>query len=80
MKAKSFLLSIFILALLSLVSFSFAGDFKYVGSNKSDKYHFPNCKWALKIKPANLVTFQSAKEALAAKYVPCKVCKPPVKD
>jgi methylphosphotriester-DNA--protein-cysteine methyltransferase len=33
-----------------------------------------------KIKPDNLVTFKSAKEAKGAGYVPCKVCKPPMKD
>ncbi|MGA2468281.1 MAG: Ada metal-binding domain-containing protein [Thermodesulfobacteriota bacterium] len=26
------------------------------------------------------MTFKSAKEALKAGYVPCKVCKPPMKD
>lgn len=46
----------------------------------ADKYHYPDCKWALKIKSENLVTFKSAKEALAAGYVPCKVCRPPTKD
>ncbi len=53
---------------------------KYVASNKAKKYHRPDCKWAKKIKPANIVTFNSAKEARKAGYVPCKVCKPPSVD
>jgi micrococcal nuclease len=65
---------------LLLVPFSLAADFKYVGSKKSDKYHYPSCKWAQKIKPENLVIFTSAEEALKAGYVPCKVCRPPMKE
>jgi len=63
-----------------LTSILVAADYKYVGSKKSDKYHYPSCKWAQKIKPANLVTFKSAQEAFKAGYVPCKVCRPPMKD
>jgi hypothetical protein len=72
--------SIIILAIFSVVCLSIAADYKYVGSSKSDKYHYPSCQWAKKINPANLVTFKSAKEAKEAGYVPCKVCKPPIKD
>jgi methylphosphotriester-DNA--protein-cysteine methyltransferase len=69
------LVATFLLAFISL-----AADYKYVGSKKSDKYHYPDCKWAQKIKPENLVTFTSAEEAIKARYVPCKVCRPPMKD
>ena len=57
-----------------------AVDYKYVGSKKSDKYHYPSCRWAKKIRPYNLVTFRSAKEAQEAGYVPCKICRPPLQD
>jgi methylphosphotriester-DNA--protein-cysteine methyltransferase len=79
---KKIKISILVILLIafSIVCLSFAADYKYVGSSKSDKYHYPSCKWAKKINPANLVTFRSAKEALDAGYVPCKVCKPPTKD
>ncbi len=63
-----------------LTSVSLAADYKYVGSKKSDKYHYPTCEWAQKIKPENLVTFASAQEALKGGYVPCKVCRPPLTD
>jgi hypothetical protein len=49
-------------------------------ASSSNKYHYPWCEWALKIKAENLVKFESAKEALTAGYVPCKVCKPPTED
>jgi len=79
MKNIRFIISI-ILLVTFVVGLSLAADYKYVGSVKSDKYHYPTCKWALRIKPENLVTFKSAKKALAVGYVPCKVCKPPTKD
>ena len=52
----------------------------YVGSKNSNKYHYPSCVWAERIKPGNRITFSSAKEARAAGYVPCKVCRPPLAD
>jgi methylphosphotriester-DNA--protein-cysteine methyltransferase len=57
-----------------------AANYKYVGSAKSNKYHYPSCRWAQKIHSKDLVTFNSAEDALGAGYIPCKVCKPPVKD
>jgi len=49
----------------------------FVGSANSNKYHYPDCRWAKKISAANLVEFSSAEEARKAGYVPCKVCSPP---
>jgi hypothetical protein len=80
MKKIRVLVSIVILTIFSIVCLSLAVDYKYVGSKNSNKYHFPDCKWAKKISPKNLVTFKTAQEAVKAGYVPCKVCKPPTKD
>jgi methylphosphotriester-DNA--protein-cysteine methyltransferase len=80
MKRIRTLILIILLVVLCIVFLSMAADYKYVGSSKSNKYHYPTCEWALKIHPDNLVTFKSAKEALDAGYVPCKVCRPPTKD
>jgi len=52
----------------------------YVASKNSNKYHFPSCQWAQRINPSNRVVFKSAREAIQAGYVPCKVCKPPTTD
>jgi hypothetical protein len=49
----------------------------YVGSKTSNKYHYPTCKWAQKIRPDHLIIFNSVKEAQAHHYIPCPVCKPP---
>ncbi|OPY49348.1 MAG: hypothetical protein A4E49_03171 [Methanosaeta sp. PtaU1.Bin112] len=49
----------------------------FVGSSKSNKYHYTSCQWAQKIKASNLITFSSSAEARAAGYVPCKICNPP---
>lgn len=80
MKRKRILIAVFILVLFVGAYLAFAADYKYVGSAKSNKYHYPNCRYVQMIKPENLVTFESAKEALEAGYVPCKVCKPPTED
>jgi len=56
---------------------SASGNGPFVGSSKSNKYHYPSCKGAMKISAANLVTFASSAEARAAGYVPCGICKPP---
>jgi len=53
------------------------GGTQFVGSKSSDKYHYCNCTWAKKIKPENLICFQSKEEAQGEGYVPCGTCKPP---
>ena len=80
MKKIKILISIILLVTFSILCLSIAADYKYVGSKTSNKYHYPNCQLAKRISAKNLVTFQSAKEALAARYVPCKMCNPPTKD
>jgi methylphosphotriester-DNA--protein-cysteine methyltransferase len=80
MKKIRILIPIILLEAFTVVCLSLGVDYKFVGSVKSNKYHYPTCRWALKIKSENLVTFESAKEALEAEYIPCKVCKPPAKD
>jgi len=49
----------------------------FVGSSKSDKYHYPSCSAAKRIKPSNLVTFTSSADARARGYVSCGICHPP---
>ena len=80
MKKTKLLTWLMVLIAFSIVCSSLAADYKYVGSAKSNKYHYPTCEWALKIHPDNLLTFKSVKEALDMGYVPCKVCRPPTKD
>jgi competence protein ComEC len=50
---------------------------QFVGSSKSDTYHYPGCQWAQKIKPGNLISFSGLQDARAHGYVPCGVCHPP---
>ncbi|OPX94298.1 MAG: hypothetical protein A4E53_00092 [Pelotomaculum sp. PtaB.Bin104] len=50
---------------------------QFVGSVNSDKYHYPSCRWADKIKSDNLITFSSVSEAKKAGYSPCQTCRPP---
>lgn len=51
-------------------------DVKYVGSVNSNKFHYPWCTAANRIRPENLVTFKTREEAIAAGRVPCKICNP----
>lgn len=48
----------------------------YVGSDESDKFHVPNCRWAKKINAENLISFGSSTEAESKGYAPCGTCKP----
>ncbi|MEX0909713.1 MAG: Ada metal-binding domain-containing protein [Candidatus Paceibacterota bacterium] len=45
-----------------------------VGSKNSDKYHFPWCSGAKRIKAENLVLFSSYEEAREAGYTPAGNC------
>ena len=47
-----------------------------MGSATSKKYHRPDCRYALKIKPENLIYFQSEEDAKEQGYLPCKSCNP----
>lgn len=76
-RVRLFVVSI---ALILSTALALAADYKYIGSAKSNKYHYPACTWAQRIKPTNLVWFVSTKEVRATGYVPCKVCKPPAED
>jgi len=54
-----------------------APEYVFVGSIKSDKYHYPSCRAAQKIKPENEIWFTSSADARTHGYVPCGICNPP---
>ena len=54
-----------------------ASEKVFVGSIESNKYHYPSCRWAEKIKPEHEIWFTSSQDAQNHGYVACKVCKPP---
>lgn len=49
---------------------------KFVANKNSDVFHCPDCKWARKIKPKNLITFSSVKTAKRQHFMACKDCQP----
>ncbi|GEM_PF-879047 len=49
----------------------------YVGWAYSNKYHYPDCRWAKNIPLGSQVWFSSPEEARAKGYVPCSTCNPP---
>lgn len=51
-------------------------EYKYVASVLREPFHDPNCKWAKKINPENLIGFKTRQDALDSGRRPCKVCKP----
>lgn len=52
-----------------------SGAARYVGSRRSDVFHYPDCHNARKIAPENLVTF-STRDAAAKDRRPAKDCDP----
>ncbi len=48
----------------------------FLANKNSDVYHVTDCKWAKKIKPANIIKFSGAQEAEAQNYLPCRSCNP----
>ncbi len=48
----------------------------FVASKNGKAFHKPDCSSAARIKPENLVTYNSREQALAAGKNPCKQCKP----
>lgn len=61
----------------NLSSIQPVGGCAYVGSVKSNKYHYSDCEWAQKISPSNIICFSSPSDARSKGYIPCRVCKPP---
>jgi hypothetical protein len=51
-------------------------EYKYVASKSSKVFHKPDCIWARRIKPENLVYYSSRDEAINAGKRPCKQCNP----
>lgn len=49
---------------------------KFVASADSDKFHWPDCRWAKKILSENEIWFDSAADAIAAGYGACGTCNP----
>lgn len=47
-----------------------------VGSTTSNKYHRPDCRYAVKIRPENRIYFENEEEAKRQGYIPCKACNP----
>jgi len=55
---------------------STVAEYKYVASKNSKVFHKPECRWAKRIKPENLVGYNSRDKAIKAGKRPCKLCKP----
>jgi hypothetical protein len=51
-------------------------EYKYVASKNSKVFHRPDCIWAKRIKPENLVGYSSRDEAINAGKRPCRQCNP----
>jgi hypothetical protein len=48
----------------------------FIASKNSKIFHKPECQWAQKIKPENLVIYHSRNQAINAGKRPCKQCQP----
>ena len=50
--------------------------YAYIASKSRKVFHKSDCRWAKRIKPENLVGYNSRNEAIKAGKRPCKICKP----
>ncbi len=55
---------------------SAVAEYKYVASKNSNVFHRPQCSSAKRIKPENIIDYNSRDEAIKAGKRPCKICKP----
>ncbi len=53
-----------------------AAEYQYVASKNRPTFHKPDCRWAKKISPENLVGYKTRDDAINAGKKPCKQCKP----
>lgn len=51
-------------------------EYAYVASVNSEVFHRPDCEWAKKISPRNLVGFKTREDVIKSGRRPCKVCRP----
>lgn len=49
---------------------------KFVASKNSEVFHKPDCQFAARISPQNLVSYDSREEAIGAGKRPCSRCNP----
>ncbi len=73
-KRQTAFILLLLFTLLMTMSTAFATT--YVGSIKSDKFHYTYCRYADRIYESNKIYFSSRDEALNSGYIPCKVCRP----
>ena len=52
-------------------------EIEFLGFKRSNKYHYPTCKYVRGAKPEWLIKFKSVADAQAHHYIPCRACKPP---
>ncbi|MFZ0034163.1 MAG: hypothetical protein WAK60_04130 [Sedimentisphaerales bacterium] len=55
---------------------STSAEYEYVASKNSKVFHKPDCIWVKRIKPENLVGYNSREEAINAGKKPCGQCNP----
>jgi hypothetical protein len=78
---KKLTICLAVILLGCIVSYATAnGSSKLIGSFKSNRYHRENCIMVKRIELKNIRIFASPEEAIIMGYVPCKICKPPVKS
>jgi len=74
---KKVWIALIILGLL-LSCFTLVASADYVASSKSPEkvFHYSWCYYVDRIKPVNLISFDTCEDAFAAGYRPCTYCKP----
>lgn len=79
MREKWFAASLFLaVASAPILEAAPESSWKYVAATYSDRFHRADCKVVRKIDKVDMVGFINPEDALAAGFVTCKKCNPPV--
>jgi hypothetical protein len=48
----------------------------YIGNRNTDVYHSSSCRYAQRIDPSNIISFNSTEQNIRESFKPCRVCNP----
>jgi len=51
-------------------------EYAYVAYAQREVFHRPDCKWAKRVSPQNMVRFKTREDAMESRRRPCNFCRP----
>ncbi|MCX5637716.1 MAG: hypothetical protein NTX52_08505 [Planctomycetota bacterium] len=53
-----------------------AAEYAYVAYAQREVFLRPDCKWAKRVSPQNMVSFKTREDAMESRRRPCNFCRP----